>query len=656
MNPVASTPDSIHDFTRRMVLCNLKKSLEPLGDESLARDQSIQKFAVIILRDWLPRFNDQGNGKSVSQLCTQIKKYFALDPAQDKVNALAAQIQVTCGSACTIRDAWIEPLAKEHGLDQPFSGRLAGVLKRHSSKEERIVCCQWMMSILFHECERMHALRKVFVLQHEIEQNRNSSFHENTQFTLSGAEMVLSIDFPADQVRDFDEVCFWLNFNQIKNSLVGIDQALSNAMRSKDNFRTRTCMERFQADLKKIEAAVSALSQYNPILKRAGEDLLFFLQGKITLAAIGCLNQRDEFKHIRFAPSPSFIDPMSLFGETATILILLMNKTLTSLQATSLYFAYFEHAQALYSLCRQTRDDLLGSKDPSKYNFCRIQNSATSTLPKTLEIEPWVALPGRAAVIQDEILAPYLRSEPSAPSAEAPAEPRKKADKPRQRERPLPKFSTTEEKCRLDEERVDAEAPIEEPKPSVWAPLPPRPALPERSSASLVELHYAPRVERWFCEQLQPEDFSEYDGHPSLKDLCYHAFPIEIDGYAGSALEQVWINTTTGFSDRQLLIPAEFALPDSDPVRGVISYAIGQDGVCYHRCFHSMKTQDLVEKFGFHRFEKADFPALISENVVQGKSRGIKPNRGRKVHENPALGTVTFLDERTKAEIRIFTG
>ena len=654
MNPVASTPDSIHDFTRRMVLCNLKKSLEPLGDESLARDQSIQKFSLIVLRDWLPRFADQGNGKSVSQLCTQIKKYFALGPAQDKVNALAAQIQVTCGSACSGRlDDWMEPFAKEHGLNLPPAAKLDAALKHHRTKEEQIVCCQWMMSVLLHECERMHALRKVFVLQHEIERNRNRSFNEQTEFTFNGTEMVVSFDFPADQVRDFNEVCFWLNYNQIKTSVDEIDQALSKAMRSKDHFQTHACIERFQADLKKIRAAVRALSEYNPVLKQAGENLLFSLEGKIALAAIGCLKHTDALQPIRFAPSPRFLNPPRLFDETAKYFSLVANQTLKPNEATSLYFAHFEQPRALYALCRQTRDALLGSRDPSKYNLSRVQNSARSVLPETLEIEPWVAPENRAAVIQDELLAPYLRSEPPAPSAEAPAQPRKKVDKPRQRELPPPVFSTTEEKHRLDEERDLPEAPIET---SVWAPLPPRPAFPERPSAPFVELHYAPRVERWFSEQLHPNDFSEYDGNPSLKDLCYHGFPIEIDTYAGSALEQVWINTTTGFSDRQLLIPAEFALPDSDPVRGVISYAIGQDGVCYHRCFHPMKTQELVEKFGFHRFEKADFPALVSEKEVQGKSRGIKPNRGRKVRENPALGTVTFLDERSKAQIHIFTG
>ena len=189
--------------------------------------------------------------------------------------------------------------------------------------------------------------------------------------------------------------------------------------------KTRAAIERFQAHVKKISDAVAALSGYNPVLRRVGEELLFLIEGKIFMAAISCLRQLDAFQPIRFPRAPEFLNPMQLMDGTAKYFSLVANKTLSPNEATDLYFAHFEDVQALYAHCKQTRDALLGAKDPVKYNLSRIQNTAASTLPETIELEPWVALDGRAALLRDELLAPYLRAEPPAPPAAAPVQPKK---------------------------------------------------------------------------------------------------------------------------------------------------------------------------------------------------------------------------------------
>ena len=69
-------PVSLEDLCRRMVMCNLRGSLQPFGDESLAGEGALDRLETLVFRRWLPTFADRGDVKRLNQLAGQIKKFF----------------------------------------------------------------------------------------------------------------------------------------------------------------------------------------------------------------------------------------------------------------------------------------------------------------------------------------------------------------------------------------------------------------------------------------------------------------------------------------------------------------------------------------------------------------------------------------------------
>lgn len=611
-------PPSLEDLCRRMVMCNLRGSLQPLGNEQLENDQTLGRLEAVLFREWLPSFADRGDVKRQNQLIGQIKKFFDGREESEKIDALARKILAR------------EEKAAEAGLLRYFElgaeERFQLLYTMHPAPRtipEKMKRCQLIQSVLLKESEFYGCKAVAYTIKEEAARIESGIQGDHIEKIPGKRYAMYSFDFSLPKGADFDDFCFVLHLRLIQDSI----DALWKASKIKGlNGIDERALRVLDQETAKLRSLMGAVSERHPSLAMRSQQLLHSIELRRLQMAYNRAGYRSgELAEV--TPFPDSSIRLSEFGPPLIPVTVMEDKEgLSSQDAAKLYFARRGPQEALYRRAREEWTQLAAAsrQNPFKFSTNLFPNPRYRILPEALPAPS--PDPNRLDVILDELLHIEKREEPAKPK-----ETRKKPkQKPPAKKEPVPKSYEAEEK--------KPESPVQ-------------------------ALAYAPRVERWFSasphDSLDSAQFPEYAGMAGnpLRMICYHAFPVEVDAYLDDALKQVWINTASGHPDEQYVLPAEFELPDEDPVRGAISYAIGVDGVCYHRYFHPMDSAELIEKFGLHRFEKSDFPELSAETQKAGAPTSCRqPAQGRIIEENPALGTVSIRDERTGAIIRLFRG
>ena len=578
-------PVSLEDLCRRMVMCNLRGSLQPFGDESLAGEGALDRLETLVFRRWLPTFADRGDVKRLNQLAGQIKKFFDGRDSAERVDALARKI-LGVGAASRIPAFAMDAEARFQLLYSmhPVPSTIQDKMKR----------CQMIQSLLLKESEFYGSKAVAQSIETEAFRIESEIQGEHVQKVSQKKCALYALDFSLPEGADFEDFCFVLHLRLIQESIDLMTAASRRKAVGGSDERTRICLRR-----------QTACGRASDLIVELSESTRF----------------------------PDNAINFSRFGSVAVpVTVMEDSPGLSGKEAVELYLENRESQADLYRRARQEWNGLAAKskQNPFKFSTHLFPNPRFRILPE--ELPALKPDPNRIDEILSELLPLPQRAEPVLP--------KEKKKKPKAPPAPRPKAAAAAPR------KID---PLE--------------AEEKRIESPLKALAYAPRVERWFAappyDSLNPGEFPEYAGmaESPLRVICYHAFPVEVDAFLDDALQQVWVNTATGHPDEQYLLPAELELPGEEPARGVISYAIGADGVCYHRYFHPMDSRELIEKFGLRRFERSDFPELSSETQRRnGKGCSSQPAPGRIIEENPALGTVSIRDERTGAIIRIFRG
>lgn len=628
--PLSTAPASLEDLCRRMVMCNLRGSLQPLGNEDVAEGQTLERLEAVLFREWLPSFSDRADSKRLSQLSGQIKKFFDGKAPSERIEALARRI--LGGISPPPLERKEKPAGLLRYLDLETEERfqlLYSIDPAPRTVQEKLKRCQLIQAVLLKESEFYGCKAVAYTIEEEAHRIESGLQGDHISKMPGKRYAMYSFDFSLPEGADFEDFCFVLHLRLIQDSIDVLWKATKTRSVTGIDERALRVLDEETAKLRRFTDAVS---ERHPSLAKRSEQLL----RSIELRRLQMAYNRASHRIGELAEASPFPDPsiqLSEFGpRLIPVSVMEDQEGLSSKDAAKLYFARRAPQEALYRRARQEWNALASTfrQNPFKFSTNPFPNPRHRILPDELPAPK--PDPSRLDVILGDLLHIEKREE-SAQNKET-----KKKAKPKPAPKPKPAAAKEPVRADLEVEEKGAESPVQ-------------------------ALAYAPRVERWFAASphnpLDSAQFPEYASmaESPLRVICYHAFPVEVDAYLDDGLKQVWANSSTGHPDEQYVLPAEFELPGEDPVRGAISYAVGADGVCYHRYFHPMDSAELIEKFGLHRFERSDFPELSAETQKAGSLTSCRqPAQGRIIEENPALGTVSIRDERTGAIIRLFRG
>ena len=171
---------------------------------------------------------------------------------------------------------------------------------------------------------------------------------------------------------------------------------------------------------------------------------------------------------------------------------------------------------------------------------------------------------------------------------------------------------------------------------------------------------YHPRVQEWFDNPetaLSRPEYATITSVDARKNvIARHTVSTIVDEFMMSfGILTHRENPKTGLMEKNYCIPTEIRWDNGKTDRGLITYALTQDGRIYHRCF-SINTPenmvgDLVKK-GF--FELIDFPPLQRDaDQAEGKYPLIAHHEGSHIIEPSKPYKVQIRDDRNGALLTI---
>lgn len=191
---------------------------------------------------------------------------------------------------------------------------------------------------------------------------------------------------------------------------------------------------------------------------------------------------------------------------------------------------------------------------------------------------------------------------------------KKSSSKEKKEQTPSKPIAFIEEKQKLDEDLpLDSEETIEASLKE--SPSSPQTLIDLLAKKSASSWNYDPRVIKWFHATLplNPQIFPGYpqDLNYQEKMALFHGFSLEVDSFIEElAYPFTQLNNTTQAIDQCYAIAGEIKTK-KECYRGIFYYALGSDGLIYHR-FFSQKTSSDIIAIAQKAFYKIDFPKLES--------------------------------------------
>lgn len=174
--------------------------------------------------------------------------------------------------------------------------------------------------------------------------------------------------------------------------------------------------------------------------------------------------------------------------------------------------------------------------------------------------------------------------------------------------------------------------------------------------------HHAERVIKWivhpYGQPLKGPEFADYaDSNEDYQRLMHlqHAFPLSVDRFIHLGLQDKWFNSKSGKYDDRYNIAAEMTI-NGKKQRGIITYCVDENGVCYHRFFTKKRDNELVHAFVERAFYGSDFPELkaaAAQSIVAStQSMGASPHETIAIDQ--LLGIVTIEDKARNITVKLF--